>query len=157
MLSLIRGGDGHPSHPPLTDVAIGSYTFAIAALMANKVGFEEAITAGAGFYALLLGLAATAAAVVTGFADYLLMENGTLLKKTATYHWTVMVCATVFFVATAWLLSDEYDRGDVSTIALVLGLVGYGLMSVGGWLGGAVVFKHGMRVVTDSESERRGS
>jgi len=155
VLSLIRGSSGHPSHPPLTDVAIGSYTFAIAALIANKFGFEEAITAGAGFYALLLGLAATAGAVITGFADYLQMSDGTPLKKTATYHWTVMACATVFFVATAWFLHGGYDHGDVSTTALVLGLVGYGLMSVGGWLGGAVVFKHGMRVVP--ESERRGN
>jgi hypothetical protein len=35
----------------------------------------------------------------------------------------------------------------VSTGGLVLTLVGFVLLTVGGWLGGAVVFVHGMRVL----------
>lgn len=130
----------------MTDAAIGCYTFAAAATIAASAGFEETIAAGAAYYALLLGIAATVGAAVTGFADYFTIPSGTQLKRSATYHWIVMVTATVFFVAAAWCLHGTYEAGEVDTLALVLDLVGYGLLSVGGWIGGSLVFKHGMRV-----------
>jgi len=33
LLRWLRGYPGHPSHPPLTDVAIGAYTVAVALLV----------------------------------------------------------------------------------------------------------------------------
>src|SRR4051794_30125150 len=98
MLDIARGTRGHPSHPPMTDVAIGCYTFAAASLVIAALGYEESILAGAGFFALLLGLAATVAAAVTGLLDWLVISPGTELKRTATYHGIVMVVGTVLFV-----------------------------------------------------------
>jgi uncharacterized membrane protein len=35
----------------------------------------------------------------------------------------------------------------VDAAGLILTLVGFGVLTVGGWLGGAVVYVHGMRVL----------
>jgi uncharacterized membrane protein len=40
-----------------------------------------------------------------------------------------------------------YTNGTVSTGAFVLTLIGFVLLTTGGWLGGAVVFVHGIRVL----------
>ena len=38
---LYRGTPGHPLHPPLTDAAIGIYTFATIAAVLSKLGVAE--------------------------------------------------------------------------------------------------------------------
>lgn len=48
-----------------------------------------------------------------------------------------------------------YTQGTVSGGAFALTLVGFVLLTTGGWLGGAVVFVHGMRVL-NLVSERFG-
>ena len=38
--------------------------------------------------------------------------------------------------------------GNVDTAGLILTLVGFAVLTAGGWLGGAVVYVHGMRVLS---------
>ena len=84
----------------------------------------------------------------TGFADWLRLEWGSPIWKTATTHMAAMISATVFFALAAILGHAGYTHGDVSAGAFVLTLIGFGLLTAGGWLGGAVVFVHGMRVLS---------
>jgi hypothetical protein len=42
---------------------------------------------------------------------------------------------------------DDYTSGSVGGLAFALTLIGFVLLTTGGWLGGAVVFVHGMRVL----------
>jgi uncharacterized membrane protein len=58
-----------------------------------------------------------------------------------------MVSATVFFGLAAIFGHDAYTDANVSSGAYVLTLIGFGLLTLGGWLGGAVVYVHGMRVL----------
>jgi hypothetical protein len=53
----------------------------------------------------------------------------------------------VVFAITAGAGHGDYTDGSVGGGSLVLTLVGYGLLATGGWLGGAIVFTHGMRVL----------
>ena len=144
---LYRGFPGHPLHPPLTDATIGSYTFATVAavLSALEIAAEEAAQAWA--LALLVGLIVGAATALTGFADWLRIERGTPLWRTATTHMVANVLATAsFLVAIGAGYSDGMD-GVVTDAAFVLTLIGFGLLTLGGWLGGSIVFVHGMRVL----------
>jgi uncharacterized membrane protein len=60
----------------------------------------------------------------------------------------VMVTATVLFlVATIWGHSG-YTHGDVDAGPFALTVIGFVVLSVGGWLGGAIVYVHGMRVLS---------
>lgn len=152
-MNILRGVTGHPTHPPATDVAIGCYTFATLASIAEAVNFHQSIVAGAAYYALLVGLAATVAAAITGFLDYLAIPSATPLRKAATYHWLVMVTASVLFIAAAVSMRGTYAAGKITTTGLVLDLLGYAVMSVGGWLGGILVFQHGMRVKDGPSAE----
>ena len=144
---LWRGLPGHPIHPPLTDATIGTYTFATVASLAEVLGITENAGAYGWWIALVAGLIFTVPTALTGLADWLTIDRASELWKTATSHMIAMVTATVFFALAAIFGHGSYSHGNVSSGAFILTLIGFGLLTLGGWLGGAIVFVHGMRVL----------
>jgi uncharacterized membrane protein len=144
---LIRGLPGHPLHPPLTDATIGIYTFATVAALADVLGISNNAATHGWWLALLAGLIATVPTALTGLADWLTIEWGSELWKTATFHALSMVSATVCFGIAALVGHGSFKEGNVHAGPFVLTIVGWLLLTLGGWLGGAVVYVHGMRVL----------
>ena len=144
---LVKGLPGHPLHPPLTDITIGTYTFATIASILGITNLVQHTAAYAWWLALVVGLCSTALTAPTGLLDWLQIEWGSELWKTATAHLTAMLCATGAFLAAVLVGHHDYTQGTVSGGAFALTLVGFVLLTTGGWLGGAVVFVHGMRVL----------
>ena len=152
---LWHGLPGHPIHPPLTDVTIGTYTFATVAAFAEVTGITENAGAWGWWIALIFGLIMTVPTALTGLLDWLTITRGTELWKTATLHLTAMLSATAFFALAAIFGHSSYTHANVSSGAFVLTLIGFALLTLGGWLGGAIVFVHGMRVL-DLKGEPAG-
>jgi uncharacterized membrane protein len=144
---LWRGLPGHPIHPPLTDITIGTYTFATVAGLAEVTGITTDSGAYGWWIALVFGLIATVPTALTGLADWLSISRGTELWRTATAHLIAMVSAAVFFLLAAIFGHAQYVHGDVSGGAYALTVIGFLLLTVGGWAGGTIVFVHGMRVL----------
>jgi uncharacterized membrane protein len=144
---LIRGLPGHPLHPPLTDAVIGTYTFATVAAFLDVLGISDHDAAKAWWIALVIGLVLTVPTALTGLADWLTIQRGSALWRTATMHLGAMVTASVFFLITAIVGHGGYQDGNVTTGPFILTLLGFGVLTTGGWLGGAIVFVHGMRVL----------
>ena len=144
---LVKGLPGHPLHPPLTDLTIGTYSFATIAAILAKTHLVERNAAYAWWIALVIGLISTALTATTGFIDWIEIEWGSDLWKTATAHLTAMLCATGAFLAATLVGHSGYTHHIVTMGAFILTLVGFALLTTGGWLGGAVVYVHGMRVL----------
>jgi uncharacterized membrane protein len=144
---LYRGTPGHPLHPPLTDATIGAYTFATAAALMDVLGITDSAAANGWWLALIVGLVVSAGAAVTGLLDWLTITRGTPLFRTATAHMIAMVAATVLFAVAAVTGHARYDEGVVEAVPFVFTLLGFGTLTLGGWLGGTIVFVHGMRVL----------
>ena len=144
---LIRGLPGHPSHPPFTDATIGIYTAATAFGVLSALGVSEENLATAWWLALVLGLVVTVPTALTGFLDWLGITWGTPVWRTATLHLSSMLTATVFFLIAALVGHGDYVDKSVGAGALILNLIGFAFLTLGGWLGGTVVFTHGMRVL----------
>jgi uncharacterized membrane protein len=142
-----RGLPGHPLHPPLTDATIGIYTFATIAALADVLSISDDAAAHGWWLALLVGLITTVPTALTGLLDWLTISRGTALWRTATSHLVAMVSATVFFLLAVIVGKDAFDSGDITAGPLLLTLIGFGLLTLGGWLGGTIVFVHGMRVL----------
>jgi uncharacterized membrane protein len=144
---LLHGLPGHPLHPPLTDATIGMFVLATALAVIGSAGaIEEAAGKGC-WLALIGGLAVAVLAAATGFADWLQLEWGSPPWRTATLHLTAMLTAVTLFAVAAWLQHRGYERGDVTTGGLVFSVLGLIALTTGGWLGGSIVFVHGIRVV----------
>jgi uncharacterized membrane protein len=152
---LVKGLPGHPLHPPLTDATIGIYTAAAAFGLLSVLGVSERNTAAAWWLALIAGLVVTGPTALTGLIDWLDITWGSPLWRTATVHMFSMLTATTFFLLAAIFGHPGYVDGEVTTGSLVLTLVGFGFLTLGGWLGGTVVFVHGMRVLNLVEEPAR--
>ena len=144
---LIRGLPGHPLHPPLTDATIGAYTAATVMAFASVVGIANRSAAHGWWLALVVGLIVTSLTALTGLVDWLSITWRSPLWWTATYHMLSMLTATAFFLIAALLGHGGYTHGAVETGPFILTLVGFAFLTLGGWLGGAIVFVHGMRVL----------
>ena len=144
---FLKGLPGHPLHPPLTDATIGTYTAATAFGVLGALGVSEHNTATAWWLALVVGLVVTVATALTGFVDWLGITWGSPLWRTATLHLFSMLTATVFFLLAAIFGHGGYVDGEMTAGSLILTLVGFGFLTLGGWLGGTIVFVHGMRVL----------
>jgi uncharacterized membrane protein len=144
---LIKGLPGHPLHPPLTDATIGIYTVAAAFGVLSAAGVSEGNMATAWWLALIVGLVVTGPTALTGLIDWLGITWGTPLWRTATVHMLSMLTATIFFLLAAIFGHVGYIDDEVTSGSLILTLVGFGFLTLGGWLGGTVVFVHGMRVL----------
>jgi uncharacterized membrane protein len=144
---LIRGFPGHPLHPPLTDATIGMYTIATALAVVSYAGWVEHPAAHGAWLALIGGLIVTVPTALTGFFDWVALDWGSPAWRTATAHLTAMLTATTLFALAAWQDHSAYNAATVSGWAVALVLAGFASLTLGGWLGGSIVFVHGVRVL----------
>jgi uncharacterized membrane protein len=152
---VVHGLPGHPVHPPLTDATIGMFVLATALAVIGAAGAIEVAAGKACWLALIGGLGVALPTAATGFADWLRLEWGSAPWRTATLHLAAMVSALALYAVAAWLQYDGYRHGDVETGGLILSMAGFAALTAGGWLGGTIVFVHGIRVVRLEESDAR--
>jgi nitrite reductase/ring-hydroxylating ferredoxin subunit/uncharacterized membrane protein len=131
---------GHSMHAVLVDVVIGAAT---AALLLDVLrvffgvdGLEVAAT-------WVIGLAALSAlgAIITGLTDYKDTASDSSERDITSLHGLTNIVATVFFA-----VSFFQRLGDGHDAAFWVLLIGYLVVSVGGYIGGHVVFKYGYMV-----------
>lgn len=152
LLRRLKGYPGHPSHPPLTGVSIGAYTIAVALLVLGALGLEEPAMAHGALLAISAGLFLALPTVLTGLLDWRDLPPGTPRRKLASLHLVTMLAATAL-LALSWFPGRAgYEDGRVHAAALVLALVGEALLLAGGYLGGALVYVHGHRVLSQPEA-----
>ncbi len=147
MRQLLQGLPGKPSHPPLTDASIGAYTVAVVMLVAGAFGLEEEQMAHGSLIALSFGLLLAAPTALTGLADWTRLPKRTPVRRVATIHLAAMVAATLLFAATWVAQLDGYRDDQVEALAAVLGAAAMGLLTAGGFLGGALAYVYGVRVL----------
>ncbi|HWH23896.1 MAG TPA: Rieske 2Fe-2S domain-containing protein [Candidatus Limnocylindria bacterium] len=120
---------GHSLHAALTDAPVGMFTLAIV--------FDVLDIRLAADIAVGLGVLAMIAAALAGVADY--TDTDDKARSVATVHMTVMVLALVLYVVSLWLRLADPQAAD-RTVAIVVGLIGYGALIIGTWIGGEVVY-----------------
>ncbi len=144
---LLRGLPGHPIHPPLTDATIGAFTFSAIAALLSQLGVAEEQFAHAWWLALIVGLILSAVTAAAGWLDYFTISPGTPLRRTALTHGLTIVAAIVLLGLAAIFGHGAYGDSEVTAWPFLLTLAGFALLSLGGWLGGSIVYVHGMRVL----------
>lgn len=138
---------GHPVHPMLIPFPLALWFFSLVAdviyLWRGNPVWKDWIA----FYALLGGVIGGALAAVPGFIDWLSLKEREVVKI-ANWHARLNVIALLIFAASFYLRTTNGASmiGGSYTIPLVLSIVGVILITISGWLGGELVFKHGVAV-----------
>jgi uncharacterized membrane protein len=135
---------GHPVHP-----LVVAFPIALLALTplwdgAALLGIAPEL-ALVGYWSALVGLIGGGLALVTGFVDFLtLKEPPPELTNAALRHAAFAMTTLGFFVA-AFVVRGGVS-GPVGPLVLGLEAVGAICLVATGWLGGHLVFKHGVGV-----------
>jgi nitrite reductase/ring-hydroxylating ferredoxin subunit/uncharacterized membrane protein len=125
---------GHPLHPPLTDVVIGAWTGAV---VLDLVGGKRG-RAGADRL-IALGVLSALPTLATGLNDWSTLYGGT--RRVGFVHGANNLVATALF-GTSWVARKRGRR----LLGKGLGLVGFGAITFGGFLGGHLSFRRGVGV-----------
>ena len=147
----LRGWEGKPLHPPLTDIPIGAYVIVAVLDLISVVGQDEAWSRDfyrAATFTLIAGASVSVLTALTGFWDWLRStEAGTQVRREANAHAITMVTVTVLVLTNIGLRVLAYP-GDRHTgaVVLALSLVIAGLTAIGGMIGGSLVYDHGFNV-----------
>jgi uncharacterized membrane protein len=137
----------HPLHPILIPFPIALWVFSLIAdviyLWRGNAVWRDWIA----FYTLLGGIIGAALAAVPGFVDWLSITDGEV-KKIANWHARLNVIALLVFAASFYLRTTGGAAlvGGSYTIPVLLSVLGVILITISGWLGGEMVFKHGVAV-----------
>ena len=131
---------GHPLHPAVTDVPIGAWGAGV--VLDYVAHFTDRVPQAAGDVALAVGLSAAALAVVTGLTDY--HETFGHERRIATAHGLTIVLVVGFDLAS--LLLRWFAGAGAHPAAVALSTAGFALLTVGGYLGGHLVFGIGTMV-----------
>lgn len=133
LLSGVPGG--HPLHPALVAVPIGSF---VGATYLDAVGGDPA----AARRLLGLGLASSVPTALTGLSDW--SDTRGAERRVGLVHLVVNVTGLGLLTA-SWLARA---RGQRTAGAVASGLAGLTVIGVGGWLGGHLAYALGVGVDT---------
>jgi uncharacterized membrane protein len=151
LVAALRGFRGHPAHPALTDVTVGAWTVQVVAAVCGLLGFLETRMLDVAYISGVITLASILLTIPTGAVDYVRIERGSQMRRTATLHWVVQVWATSILLVATGLLGSANDSAREPLLAEVLSVAGWLVMVFGSWVGGAMVTVHGMRVLNEPD------
>lgn len=145
----------HPVHPMLIPFPIALWIFSLVAdviyLWRGNAVWRDYVA----FYTLLGGIIGAAAAAVPGLVDWLSIKDREV-KKIADWHARLNVIALLIFVADFYLRTTGGARwvGGSLTIPVALSVLGIILITISGWLGGEMVYVHGVAVEPQQDAAR---
>jgi uncharacterized membrane protein len=101
------------------------------------------------FYTLLGGIIGAAAAAVPGLIDWATLTDRAAVKV-ANWHARVNIIGLVIFIVSFYLRTTSGAAWITSmpNLPIILSIVGVIGLAIAGWLGGELVFRHGVAVAT---------
>ena len=130
---------GHPLHPLLTDVPVGAFTAGL--VLDLLTGPYPNLHDGANLVTLV-GFVVMAAAILSGFADYIDLEGRA--RRYGTVHAYVMLLSAAFYLFSL-LVRYGFTPGTAYHSTLTA-IIGYLVLTVGAYLGGDLAFGFGAQV-----------
>jgi uncharacterized membrane protein len=135
----------HPIHPMLVAIPIGLWVFS---LICDLVGLSQGASPNwqiVAYYTMVGGIAGALIAAVPGFIDMLALPWG--LKRIALMHMSINLTVVALYIVNVYLRMREVQSGA----AVWLSVIAIAMLVVSGWLGGKMVYVHGVAVDTPPE------
>lgn len=146
---------GHAVHPMLIVFPLGllstAVVFDVIHLFSDNTNFAVAAA-----YAMAAGLISAPFAAATGWADWWKIPAGTRAKSIGLFHGVGNGVVILLFLV-SWLLRLGERGWEPPVVAIVLGLAGFALAGVTGWLGGELVERLGVSVEDDANLDAPSS
>jgi len=132
---------GHPIHPMLVPIPIGLFVFSLIADIAVYLGWVGAWPAVA-LYTIGGGIFGALLAAAFGLVDLMSLRDERV-KKIGVAHMVINLIVVTLYIVNFVL---RYQGEPLEGITGILSIVGVLMLLVSGWLGGHMVYVHGVAV-----------
>lgn len=129
----------HPLHPMLIPVPIGLWLFSFVCDLVRVFGGADPAWGTVAHYTMIGGIVGALVAAIPGFIDMLSLSGRP--RQIAAAHMTINLTVVVLYVVNAWLRFRT-----ASEMLVWLSLLSIALLAASGWLGGKMVYEHGVGV-----------
>jgi len=144
----------HPIHPMLVALPIGLWVFSLIADLIALAGWRPEVWNDVAFYTMAGGVVGALLAAIPGFIDFLSISVPNV-RKIGVYHMAVNLLAVALFALNLYIRTSS---APAAAIPISLSVLGVALLAVSGWLGGELVYVHGMGVAQPSgRTEQRAA
>ena len=136
----------HPIHPMLVHFPIGFLVLSFLLDLVSLVFPEVPGLLRGSFYAMLLGIIAALLAAVPGIVDYSEIRRDHPGKVIASRHMILNLMVVAIYGINLWIRFSALSDPKISLLPFLLSIIGIGLLSVSGYLGGRLVYDEGIAV-----------
>lgn len=132
---------GHPIHPMLVTLPIGLFLFSFICDLFFRFGSGASVWVTVAIYTMAGGVIGALLAAVPGLIDLLSLEPSKA-KTIGVWHMVINLTVVALFAVNLWLRTQQ--QGGAGNLPFILSVVGILLLVVSGWLGGEMVYVHGV-------------
>jgi uncharacterized membrane protein len=131
---------GHPIHPMLVPLPIGLFVFSFVCDLIFMFGSGNTVWSTLALYTIGGGIIGALLAAVFGLIDLLYLD-ASKAKTIGIWHMVVNLTVVALFIVSFLLrIGGAAEPGN----PVFLSLIGVLLLGISGWLGGEMVFVHGV-------------
>lgn len=144
---------GHPIHPMIIPFPLALWTTSFIADVIFYFWRNTSLVLISKFL-LAAGCLGAVAAAIPGIVDWTAISNSKV-KRIANWHARLNIIALIIFAASLYLRMKAGGAPWVNyslKIPYLLSLLGVILISISGWLGGALSFEHGVGVAPQRDT-----
>ena len=138
----------HPIHPMLVAIPIGLWIFSLFCDLARVAGSADPAWPTVALYTMAGGVVGALVAAIPGFIDLLSLPPGP--RRTALVHMSINLTVVGLYVVNFWM---RWSNPADLEAPFWLSVAAIGLLVISGWLGGKMVYVHGVAVDTEGIAE----
>jgi nitrite reductase/ring-hydroxylating ferredoxin subunit/uncharacterized membrane protein len=135
----------YPLHTALVHFPVGLFVLSLIIDLLNVV-LGDNVLMRAAYYTLAGGTGLALLVAIPGLVDYFDIRADHPAKKAATLHLVLNVVAVTMFAVSLVLRANVLNSTATSIPALILSLIGVGLIGYSGYLGGGMIYNDGVSV-----------
>ena len=155
-VTVLAGPYGHPFHPILVTIPIGTWTASLIFDLLSHVVDKPGFLTQSSEWLIGIGILGALAAAVFGFLDLLAIPTGTRAFGTGLIHMSINLAVTVAYAVNfAWRHGSYTDQGRVAVGPLLLSVVSIAALGASGYRGGKLAYRYGVRVA-DEHTQAEG-
>ena len=149
-VTALAGPYGHPFHPILVTVPIGSWVASLVFDIASRFTAQPAFLTEGSTWLIAIGVVGAVLAAAVGFLDLFAIPTGTRAFRTGLVHMSLNLAVVAGYAGNFLWRQATAGAGAVAWAPLLLSVVCLAALAVSGSLGGKLAYRYGVRVVDEA-------
>ncbi|HUZ36552.1 MAG TPA: DUF2231 domain-containing protein [Streptosporangiaceae bacterium] len=155
-VSALAGPYGHPIHPMLVTVPIGTWFASLVFDLASHLVPDPGFLAKGSVWLIGIGLAGALAAASAGFLDLFAIPAGSQAQRSTLVHlFANLAVIAAYLGGLLWRRAGYSHPGPVGLGMIALSVVSFAALAFSGYLGGKLAYRYGIRVA-DERTQAEG-